>query len=286
MQIPSVDPTGYCRLCFSQHQLRWLLQSSDNPMVAQIQICLGVALTPEVDFPCTVCRLCSAALETFEALRERAQVCDAILSNSRVGESPSFDSDVVECKQECASPEPELLIEEVLPSSVAQEEPSVNADFLSSGNTIMVGDIKVELLNVHSEGSNSITTQWNEKPTKSKKTPRKIECQVCKLAFVKESNLEKHMNLKHSSKHDADAMAAAVAATRLRHPQKRPGELNPISPKDIRKQMNMYIGSENPTHYCCNRCNAQFRQWHTFQRHRKTHDDVDGGSNLQNGTSS
>lgn len=279
MQIPTMDRTGYCRLCFSQQQLRWLLQSNDNPMVAQIQSCLGVALTPEVDFPCTVCRVCWAALETFEALRERAMACDEALRNNRVGEVPPSiaDFEVVECKEERASPEPVFVIEEV--SSVEPEEPSVSVDTVNSSsdrtvngsNTIMIGDIKVELLNVQ-KGVNSDGTKA-QPPQETSPRNRTFGCRQCGQKFDTNRKLQNHMYTMHSHQLTAADMAAAVAVNRLRHPQKRPGEFKPISPKEIRKQMNMYSGDgQKPGHYTCNVCNAQFAQWHTFIRHRKTHD--------------
>lgn len=235
-------------------------------MVAQIQTCLGVALTLDEDFPCAVCRLCSSALETFEALRERAEICDAILRNSRVEVPALIDSDVSDFKEECPSPEPELLIEQVVSSPV--KDSKSNGDFLNNSNTIMVGDIKVELLNVvRKECKVSNPSEPKEKPKKARSM---VECKICNLTFVKRANLDNHILTKHSTDNPG-ALAAALAAKRRRNPQNEPGDFKPISPKDIRKEMDMYSGSKKSPTYSCNKCNAQFSEWQPFMRHRKGH---------------
>lgn len=280
MQIPSEDPSGYCRLCFTQQQLRWFLQTSEDPMVALVQACLGLTLVPEIDFPCAVCRLCSAALETFEALRERALACDAVLKSSRRGaEMPPpppaattvvDTGDVVECKKERLSPEPEseVVIEHVIPvSEVREEQPNGTVD-----NSIMVGDIKVELLNIRPKAKFSIKSSPNKEGASSKGP---FECHLCKQVYAKKMDLDKHIRLKHSAtakKRESETMAAAVAAKLLRNPQTRPGEFKPISPKDIRRQMELDSATPKPNYYVCSLCGAKFSQRHLFTWHNRTHE--------------
>ncbi|XP_001843259.2 zinc finger protein 628 [Culex quinquefasciatus] len=89
MQVPSSNPTEYCRLCFSQHSLQNVLEKFDPSklLLTQMQNCLGLWLAPEQDFPCAVCRLCASALDTFQAFRERTGECDQVIKQLRkVGE--------------------------------------------------------------------------------------------------------------------------------------------------------------------------------------------------------
>uniref|UniRef100_A0A8D8B3I0 PR domain zinc finger protein 14 n=1 Tax=Culex pipiens TaxID=7175 RepID=A0A8D8B3I0_CULPI len=86
-QVPSNDPTLFCRLCFSQTSMHWVIRTNgtevDQPFVNTIGECLGVWLSLSEDFPCAVCRECTAHLDQIRTLRELARMCDVALKQKR-----------------------------------------------------------------------------------------------------------------------------------------------------------------------------------------------------------
>lgn len=86
-QVPSNDPTRFCRLCFSQTSMHWVIRTHgtaiDQPFVSTIGECLGVWLSLTEDFPCAVCRRCTSQLDQIRKMREQARMCDVALKQKR-----------------------------------------------------------------------------------------------------------------------------------------------------------------------------------------------------------
>lgn len=86
-QIPSKDPTQFCRLCFSKTGMHWVIRTNgtevDQPFVNTIGECLGVWLSLSDDFPCAVCRECTTQLDQIRKMREQARKCDVALRQKR-----------------------------------------------------------------------------------------------------------------------------------------------------------------------------------------------------------
>uniref|UniRef100_A0A1Q3EZY1 Uncharacterized protein n=1 Tax=Culex tarsalis TaxID=7177 RepID=A0A1Q3EZY1_CULTA len=91
-QVPSDDPTRFCRLCFSQTSMHWVIRTNgtevDQPFVNTIGECLGVWLSLSDDFPCAVCRECTAQLDQIRRMRELARMCDVALKQKRRRDPP------------------------------------------------------------------------------------------------------------------------------------------------------------------------------------------------------
>lgn len=90
--VPSNDPTRFCRLCFSQQNMHWVIRTFgtevDLPFVNTIGECLGLWLSLEEDFPCAVCWQCTKRLEEIVQFREGSRLCDEAIRNKR-HEDPS-----------------------------------------------------------------------------------------------------------------------------------------------------------------------------------------------------
>ncbi|XP_055642046.1 uncharacterized protein LOC129778893 [Toxorhynchites rutilus septentrionalis] len=86
-EVPNNNPTRFCRLCFSEKSIHWVIRTSgtevDKPFIRTIGDCLGIWLTLDEDFPCAVCRACSATLEKIVEFREQCRKCDAALRKKR-----------------------------------------------------------------------------------------------------------------------------------------------------------------------------------------------------------
>ncbi|XP_062562366.1 zinc finger protein 26-like isoform X2 [Armigeres subalbatus] len=86
-EVPCHDPTQFCRLCFSQNSIHWVIRTFgtevDLPFVNTIGECLGIWLSLEEDFPYAVCRLCTIRLEGIIEYREIVRRCDAALKAKR-----------------------------------------------------------------------------------------------------------------------------------------------------------------------------------------------------------
>lgn len=86
-QVPSHDPTQFCRLCFSQRNIHWVIRTFgtevDLPFVNTIGECLGIWLSLEEDFPYAICRPCNKRLESIIEFRETSRRCDAAIKSKR-----------------------------------------------------------------------------------------------------------------------------------------------------------------------------------------------------------
>lgn len=85
--VPSNDPTRFCRLCFTLENIHWVIRTSgtavDQPFINTIGECVGVWLKLNSDFPCAVCRSCTAMLEMIIDFRDACRRCDTALSQKR-----------------------------------------------------------------------------------------------------------------------------------------------------------------------------------------------------------
>lgn len=86
-EVPGNDPTQFCRLCFSQENIHWVIRTCgtevDLPFVNTIGECLGIWLSLEEDFPYAVCLLCTKRLEGILEFRETSRRCDEALKAKR-----------------------------------------------------------------------------------------------------------------------------------------------------------------------------------------------------------
>ncbi|XP_058811974.1 zinc finger protein 354A-like isoform X2 [Topomyia yanbarensis] len=86
-EVPSNDPTQFCRLCFSLENMHWVIRTNgtevDRPFIDTIVSCLGVWLKLDEDFPCAVCRRCTAEMERILDFREQCRLCDEALKQKR-----------------------------------------------------------------------------------------------------------------------------------------------------------------------------------------------------------
>ncbi|XP_065076434.1 zinc finger protein 726-like [Ochlerotatus camptorhynchus] len=91
-EVPSNDPTRFCRLCFSQKSIHWVIRTFgtevDLPFVNTIGECVGLWLSLEEDFPCAICRRCTKRLEEIIRFRDSCRRCDEAIRNKR-SEDPS-----------------------------------------------------------------------------------------------------------------------------------------------------------------------------------------------------
>ncbi|XP_058812055.1 uncharacterized protein LOC131676770 [Topomyia yanbarensis] len=296
MQVPDLEPSDYCRLCFSQHHLKWVLESSQHPLVDQITECLGLWLAPEEDFPCTICRFCSASLETFEAFRERSKDCDLALRKSRlvpVNLADYMEFSIGDIKQESLSIENEPLDEETAPESVLESPQSPES-------TISEEAVIVESANFPFEPVAESLAPPSE-PVAPKQQPVKIRiisgkfrapkgvtppihvCEFCKRQFAFKGYLRKHLRQCHTNKQPVELPAGHQ--TQPIEKRVEPAKLVAISPKELRKQMNLYCGpavpkeqlekKKCPSRFGCEICHAKFTNVRLYMTHLK---DVHGKS--------
>ncbi|XP_055613973.1 uncharacterized protein LOC129760351 [Uranotaenia lowii] len=86
-EIPCNDPTLFCRFCFGQDDINWVIRTSgteiDQPFVKTIGQCLGIWLQLNEDFPCAICSMCSYRLEQIAEFRTTSHLCDEALRSKR-----------------------------------------------------------------------------------------------------------------------------------------------------------------------------------------------------------
>ncbi|XP_055535489.1 oocyte zinc finger protein XlCOF8.4-like [Wyeomyia smithii] len=96
-KIPCNDPTKFCRLCFSQQDMYWVIHTNgtevDRPFINTINECLGLWLQLDADFPCAVCRQCTIELERITEFREKCHLCHQALKAKR-----QLDSSTIKLK--------------------------------------------------------------------------------------------------------------------------------------------------------------------------------------------
>ncbi|XP_055607088.1 zinc finger protein 888-like [Uranotaenia lowii] len=84
LEIPSNDPTSYCRLCLSGALVEPLYLNEPRPNVIDlIAKNVQVLLADEQDFPCAVCQNCRFKLEDFERFRDQCQKLDQFVRTRR-----------------------------------------------------------------------------------------------------------------------------------------------------------------------------------------------------------
>ncbi|KXJ70197.1 hypothetical protein RP20_CCG024498 [Aedes albopictus] len=134
--VPDNDPTQFCRLCFSQKDINWVIRTCgtevDLPFVNTIGECLGIWLSLEEDFPYAVCLECTKRLEGIIEFREISRRCDEALKAKR-REDPNamvlfydYPEDKVfmngSNKPGCFRDDPDFEAEAILPEVILSEE--------------------------------------------------------------------------------------------------------------------------------------------------------------------
>ncbi|XP_053698346.1 transcription factor Ouib-like [Sabethes cyaneus] len=84
--VPSDNPEGYCRLCFSEQNVVALFTSDGNyvrELIEKIHYCAGVQITVRDDFPSGICTACVAFMDEICQFQKRSKHCDEILRAKR-----------------------------------------------------------------------------------------------------------------------------------------------------------------------------------------------------------
>ncbi|XP_055539784.1 uncharacterized protein LOC129726751 [Wyeomyia smithii] len=275
MKVPSEDPTKYCRFCFSQQHIKLELTVYQHPLVNQITECLGLWLS-EDDFPCSICRVCVASLEIFQAFRERSNDCDLALRKSRLG---LLDEESIILK----------TIKQESPHFINDEEQLPDDNDLILGSTsppTLVDDSNISITLEPSAACSSVEVQPMQHPKirvvsagdKRLKNPKRIvepdiihKCGKCSKTFTLKGMLVRHKR--------ECIKTEASSVSKLRVDKEPPARIRPsnvvvISPKELRKQLNLYSGPPmstmtNPLNpYYCNMCNASFSSSGAYIKHR------------------
>ncbi|XP_058462526.1 uncharacterized protein LOC131437286 isoform X2 [Malaya genurostris] len=267
--------------------------SYQHPVVDQINECLGLWLVPEEDFPCTICRFCSASLEAFEAFRERSKDCDLALRKSRLG--PVNLSDFMEfgigeeIKVEPLSPSHETVNEQTselastsLSNFVNNSEQEITIETDNNSECVSAQGVldlespasqpvapkqhNVKIRIVHANGRNV------RKPPKGPPPPE-YTCDYCGRPFSFKGFLTRHLLECHIKKQQAAKAKAKTGKDRSTDPPV-PAKIVPISPKELRKQMNLYSGpvvtkyKNSSSRHTCNLCPARFYSLGLYIVHR------------------
>ncbi|XP_035773363.1 zinc finger protein 493-like isoform X2 [Anopheles albimanus] len=104
--VPNEYPETYCRFCFSEIDVQPLFSSECNTMSSMLDRlfeCIGLRLTKDVDYPSSICLMCSLAMQEFQCFRDRCLKYDEIFRRCRkLNEKQQLD--VVEPRQKAAEP--------------------------------------------------------------------------------------------------------------------------------------------------------------------------------------
>ncbi|XP_058455977.1 zinc finger protein 271-like [Malaya genurostris] len=85
--VPNDNPETYCRLCFSGFYVEPLFPVDSEPKQSLIDLIsrhVDIHITPDSDFPCSVCRMCQMTLEGFAKYRDRCHQLDEVLQRKRM----------------------------------------------------------------------------------------------------------------------------------------------------------------------------------------------------------
>ncbi|XP_055618902.1 zinc finger protein 84-like [Toxorhynchites rutilus septentrionalis] len=85
--VPNDDPETYCRLCFSGFYVEPVFPHDAEPKQDLLDLIakhVEIHITPEADYPCSVCRMCQMTLEGFHKYRERCRRLDEVLQQKRL----------------------------------------------------------------------------------------------------------------------------------------------------------------------------------------------------------
>ncbi|XP_053681846.1 uncharacterized protein LOC128732589 [Sabethes cyaneus] len=283
MQVPSTDPSKYCRLCFSQQHIKCELQFYQNPLVNQITECLGLWLSEEDDFPCSICRVCVASLEIFQAFRERSNDCDLALRKSRMNlvDKVTIPVDAIKQESPCSiDDEGQLLVDEELILGSTSPPPLVE------GNDGIDSNVSIKL---EPSAASSTVQMPSKRHLKIRVVPaddRRLKkrtvskrmfeaptytCEKCNNTFAFKGMLAKHTcksEVSSSEKHKV----GKVPPVRL-----RPSNVVVISPKELRKQWNLYSGPSMSTtvshhsKFYCSICHTTSPSAAAYFKHQQSH---------------
>uniref|UniRef100_A0A2M4CYL7 Putative homeobox transcription factor sip1 n=1 Tax=Anopheles darlingi TaxID=43151 RepID=A0A2M4CYL7_ANODA len=103
--VPNQYPESYCRFCFSEIDVQPLFSSECNPksnVIRRLFECIGLRLTKDVDYPSSICLMCSLTMQEFQCFRDRCLKYDEIFRRCRQL-SEKKQRDVIDHRQKAAA---------------------------------------------------------------------------------------------------------------------------------------------------------------------------------------
>ncbi|XP_050082896.1 zinc finger protein 493-like [Anopheles aquasalis] len=102
--VPNAYPETYCRFCFSEIDVQPLFSPECNPkssVLLRVRLfeCIGLRLTKDVDYPSSICLMCSLTLQEFKCFRDRCLKYDEIFRRCRKQSAEKRHPDVVDPRQ-------------------------------------------------------------------------------------------------------------------------------------------------------------------------------------------
>ncbi|XP_019554389.3 zinc finger protein ZFP2-like [Aedes albopictus] len=281
--IPSDDPNGYCRLCFSdrnlvslfgydaQHRQQWLDEISN---------CTGVKIEANENRPSSICWRCAVAVEDFQLFRKRCLANDAIIqskySNTVVKHGNVewlISIPVSEHTADLISDENDSLLEPMIkPQSSSEsnheELTSEKINGLNADDSQIARSVSCHLCRNEFGTRQSLYVHFKEQHSEH---GRPFKCDLCQATFKRKSHLDDHV-----SSHTGEVRYACkfcgekfLRAKPLMRHRKNCHKEFPLKIKPSKSQP-----AQSEGQFKCNYCPKSFKHRPSLNFHVKSHYDL------------
>lgn len=235
--VPSGNPNGYCRLCFSERNLVALFRYDDRPrqyLLKEISNFTGIQIEANENQPCSICWRCAVAVEDFQLFRDRCLTNDAII-RSKYSETTVKHG------------EAEWLIS--IPVSELPPDLSVDEN---EDKSLLEPLVKSQMCS-RNDNEESISEKIEELDTEESQISKSISCHLCQHEFGSRQSLYVHFKEQHSE-HGRPFKCDFCQATFKR-----------------KSHLDDHVSSHTgETRYTCKYCEAKFTRAKQLMRHRRS----------------
>ncbi|XP_058830371.1 zinc finger protein 470-like [Topomyia yanbarensis] len=262
INIPSEDPSSYCRLCFSVRNLVPLLSNTgelDTFLLNLIAQCTGIQIDSNDNLPGSICWRCAVALEDFQLFRERSLQHDTIIRESHATkyEIESIISDGSGSGYKLDEPQAMSTVNP-LEGELSAVDDGVVSEHDETGISI-----KSVQCNMCTKRCESEAMLWIHFKQQHSDDGRPFQCTICPASFKQKNHLECHI-ASHSTylRYTCDQCGANYAKSKSLTMHRQ--QIHGLKPT---RKTSSVTGISNQ----CPHCSKTFKRRHLLNLHIKTH---------------
>ncbi|XP_058812079.1 uncharacterized protein LOC131676789 [Topomyia yanbarensis] len=260
LEIPNDDPSAYCRLCFSITQLEPIFgnpQDSNESLTHLIEICTGIKLKVQADYPCSLCRLCYNKLKEFQQFRKLCQSLNRVVRRAK---KEAENGPIV-----ATAPLPSL-VPPPLSLSIPVSAPTIISTASAMEETVQEAFWIQELANDEVEFTGMVSQNETCEPTTEESQDSEKDmpyiklandwycCKLCAKIFENLPNLMDHFRNSHTEKVQVYSFSQTPSAATLDY------RVRALNIGEV------LVGGT--VQYKCDSCDTLFSQKRNIARHR------------------